>query len=159
MAVASHSSPRSSSPGCSDLPIAKKNAVPSPTLDHHHKVHKAIFRPLTLCGVDRRLFFLAMLLGAATFNLFYSLLAGCLVFALIYGLARTSVAIDPQMLQIALRSMSGRPRYDACRWSDSTPHVARTGTRTLEPNQNPEPANPTAEPPNPGTPNRRAKES
>jgi type IV secretory pathway TrbD component len=135
--------------------------VPSPTLDHHHKVHKAIFRPLTLCGVDRRLFFLAMLLGAATFNLFYSLLAGCLVFALIYGLARTSVAIDPQILPIALRSVSSRPRYDACRWSDSTPRVARTRTRTSEPNQhpNPEPANPTPEPPSPRTPNRRAKES
>ena len=39
-------------------------------------VYKAIHRPLTICGVDRRLFFLALLLGAATFNLFYSFLAG-----------------------------------------------------------------------------------
>jgi hypothetical protein len=31
---------------------------------------------LTICGVDRRLFFLALTLGAATFNLFYSFLAG-----------------------------------------------------------------------------------
>ena len=37
-------------------------------------------RPLTICGVDRRLFFLAMVLDAATFNLFYSLLAGLLMF-------------------------------------------------------------------------------
>ena len=42
-------------------------------------VHKALHRPLTVCGVDRRLFFLALLMGAATFNLFYSFLAGLLV--------------------------------------------------------------------------------
>ena len=34
-------------------------------------VYKALHRSLTLCGVDRRLFFLALLMGAATFNLFY----------------------------------------------------------------------------------------
>src|SRR3989442_332008 len=39
-------------------------------------VYKALHRPLTVCGVDRRLFFLALTMGAATFNLFYSLKAG-----------------------------------------------------------------------------------
>ena len=39
-------------------------------------VYRALHRPLTVCGVDRRLFFLALLMGAATFNLFYSFLAG-----------------------------------------------------------------------------------
>ena len=43
----------------------------------YRRVHKALHRPLTVCGVDRRLFFLALLMGAATFNLFYSFLAGC----------------------------------------------------------------------------------
>ena len=43
-------------------------------------VHKALHRTLTVCGVDRRLFFLALLMGAATFNLFYSFLAGLLMF-------------------------------------------------------------------------------
>ena len=38
----------------------------------YRPVHKAMHRPLTVCGVDRRLFFLALLMGAATFNLFYS---------------------------------------------------------------------------------------
>jgi type IV secretory pathway TrbD component len=84
--------------------------------EHRHRVYKAMFRPLTLCGVERRVFFLALLLGAATFNLFYSLLAGILVFALIYALARAGVAVDPQMLPIALRSITARPRYDAARW-------------------------------------------
>lgn len=75
-----------------------------------------MFRPLMLCGVERRFFFLALLLGAATFNLFYSLLAGGLIFAFVYGIARASVAMDPQMLPIAMRSVVRRPRYDAARW-------------------------------------------
>ena len=50
-------------------------------------VVKALHRPLTLCGIDRRLFFLALMAGAATFNLFYSLLAGVLVAATLYTAA------------------------------------------------------------------------
>jgi type IV secretory pathway TrbD component len=75
-------------------------------------VHKALHRPLTVCGVDRRLFFLALLMGAATFNLFYSFLAGLLVFSGLYGFARWATAKDPQMLQIMLASSSARRRYD-----------------------------------------------
>lgn len=75
-------------------------------------VHKALHRPLTVCGVDRRLFFLALLMGAATFNLFYSFLAGLLVFAGLYGFARWATAKDPQMVQIILASSSARRRYD-----------------------------------------------
>ncbi len=37
-------------------------------------VYKALHRPLTVCGVDRRLFFMALLMGTAMFNLFYSFL-------------------------------------------------------------------------------------
>ena len=78
-------------------------------------VYKALHRPLTLCGVDRRLFFLALLVGAATFNLFYSFMAGCLLFSVIYAFARVSTARDPQMLQILLRSGQSRARYDAAK--------------------------------------------
>jgi type IV secretory pathway TrbD component len=78
----------------------------------YRTVHKALHRPLTVCGVDRRLFFLALLMGAATFNLFYSFLAGLLVFSGLYGFARWATAKDPQMLQIMLASSSARRRYD-----------------------------------------------
>ena len=67
-------------------------------------VHKALHRPLTVCGVDRRLFFLALLMGAATFNLFYSFLAGLLVFLGLYVFALWSTKRDPQMLRILLSS-------------------------------------------------------
>jgi hypothetical protein len=51
----------------------------------YRPVHKALHRPLTVCGVDRRLFFLALLMGGATFNLFYSFWSGILVFLGLYG--------------------------------------------------------------------------
>ncbi len=81
-------------------------------------VYRALHRPLTVCGVDRRLFFLALLVGAATLNLFYSFLAGCLLFGGLYACAWWSTRHDPQMLQILLRAGINRTRYDAARRDD-----------------------------------------
>ena len=76
-------------------------------------VYKALHRPLTVCGVDRRLFFLSLTMGAATFNLFYSFLAGVLMFVVLYGFAVWATTHDPDMLRILLTSSRFRPRYDA----------------------------------------------
>jgi hypothetical protein len=35
-----------------------------------HPVYKSINKPLTIWGAERRLFFLAMIMGAGTFNFF-----------------------------------------------------------------------------------------
>ena len=78
----------------------------------YRPVYKALHRPLTICGVDRRLFFLALLLGAATFNLFYSFLGGVLMFAGLYGFALWATQRDPEMLRILLASSKVRRRYD-----------------------------------------------
>jgi len=75
-------------------------------------VYKALHRPLHLCGVDRRLYFLALLMGAATFNLFYSFLAGLLMFAGLYSFALWTARRDPDMLRILLASSKARRRYD-----------------------------------------------
>lgn len=75
-------------------------------------VYKALHRALTIAGVDRRLFFFALLLGAATFNLFYSFLAGFLMALGLYGLALWATKRDPQMLRILLASSQTRRRYD-----------------------------------------------
>lgn len=96
----------------------------SPNIPERRPVYRALHRPLTLLGVDRRLFFLALLVGAAAFNLFYSLLAGCLLFAAIYGFARWSTIHDPQMLQILLRAGQTRRCYDAARPGTSAPKGA-----------------------------------
>ena len=85
------------------------NVVSGPTL---RVTHKALHRPLTIFGVDRRLFFLAMLLGAATFNLFYSFLAGLLMFVALYGFAWWATLRDPEMLRILLASSRAKRRFD-----------------------------------------------
>ena len=78
----------------------------------YRPVYKALHRPLTIGGVDRRVFFLALLLGAATFNLFYSLLAGLLMFFGLYGFGLWTTKRDPEMLRILLASSQARRRYD-----------------------------------------------
>ena len=78
----------------------------------YRPVYKALHRPLTVCGVDRRLFFLALLLGAATFNLFYSFMAGLLMFGGLYALAIWATRHDPEMFRILLASSQARRRYD-----------------------------------------------
>ena len=75
-------------------------------------VYKALHRPLTIWGVDRRQFFLALLLGASTFNLFYSFMAGLLMFAGLYGAALWATRHDPELLRILLASSKVRRRYD-----------------------------------------------
>jgi type IV secretory pathway VirB3-like protein len=75
-------------------------------------VYKALHRPLTIWGIDRRLFFLAMLMGAATFNLFYSFLAGLLMFGSLYSGAWLAGQRDPEMLRILLASSRARRRFD-----------------------------------------------
>ena len=81
----------------------------------YRPVYKALHRPLTICGVDRRLFFLALLLGAATFNLFYSFLGGLLMFAGLYGFALWATQRDSEILRILLASSKARRRYDAAK--------------------------------------------
>src|SRR5713101_8349316 len=75
-------------------------------------VYASINRPLTVGGADRRLFFVALVVGGATFTLFGSLLAGLLMFLALYLSARGVTQRDPQLLRIVLRSETARPRYD-----------------------------------------------
>ena len=83
----------------------------------YRPVYKALHHPLTVCGVDRRLFFMAILMGAATFNLFYSFAAGLLIFGGLYAFAFWATKRDPEMLRILLSSSRFRARYDAAKHS------------------------------------------
>ena len=78
----------------------------------YRSVYKTLHRPLTVCGVERRLFFLALTMGAATFNLFYSFFAGLLVFSGLYAFAWWATQRDPEMLRVLLSSSRFRRRYD-----------------------------------------------
>ena len=77
-----------------------------------HRTYKSINKPLTIWGAERKLFFLALVMGAATFNLFGSLLAGILMFAALYLFARWATATDPEILRIVLNSAKFRSWYD-----------------------------------------------
>jgi len=63
-------------------------------------------------GAERRLFFLALIMGAATFNFFASLLSGLIMFSSLYAFARWATATDPQILRILLNSSKFRRLYD-----------------------------------------------
>jgi type IV secretory pathway TrbD component len=80
-------------------------------------VHRSLSRPLTILGAERKLFFFAMCLGAATFNLLASLIGGLLMFLLLYFLARWATQTDPQILRFLLTAARLRVRYDPMKFS------------------------------------------
>jgi type IV secretory pathway TrbD component len=75
-------------------------------------VYASVNRPLTIGGADRRLFFVALVVGGATFTLFGRLLAGLLMWLALYGVARWVTQRDAQLLRIVLRSGAARSWYD-----------------------------------------------
>jgi type IV secretory pathway TrbD component len=85
-----------------------------------NKVHRSLSRPLTILGAERKLFFFAMCMGAATFNLLGSLLGGLLMFLLLYGVARWATQTDPQILRFLLSAARLRREYDPMKFSPIT---------------------------------------
>ncbi len=77
-----------------------------------HPVYRSLNRPLTILGAERRLFFLALIIGGASFNFFASLLTGLLMFVSLYVFARWATLTDPQILRILLNSSKFRAQYD-----------------------------------------------
>ena len=83
-----------------------------PRTPNPHIVYRSINKSLTIWGVERRLFFLALLMGAGTFNFFGSLIGGIFMFSALYLLARWTTKSDPQLLKILLNSSKFKTRYD-----------------------------------------------
>ena len=75
-------------------------------------VQRSLSRPLTILGAERKLFFFAMCLGAATFNLLGSLLGGILIFFLLFLVARWATVTDPQILRLLFLAAKVRRQYD-----------------------------------------------
>jgi type IV secretory pathway TrbD component len=91
---------------------ALQNGEPMTDVRRINRIPRSISRPLTILGAERKLFFFAMCLGAATFNLLNSLLGGVLIFVLLYALARWATATDPQILRFLLTAAKVRTHYD-----------------------------------------------
>ena len=80
-------------------------------------VQRSLSRPLTILGAERKLFFFALCLGAATFNLLGSLLGGMCMFLLLYLIARWATATDPQILRLLFLAAKVRRQYDPMKFA------------------------------------------
>ncbi|HVC90936.1 MAG TPA: VirB3 family type IV secretion system protein [Acidobacteriaceae bacterium] len=81
-----------------------------------NKAHKAMNRPLTILGTERRLFFVALIAGGAVFSLMHSLLGGILLFVVGVVIARIATKHDVEILRILFNSAKFRRRYDPMQW-------------------------------------------
>jgi type IV secretory pathway TrbD component len=88
-----------------------------PTGKRINTVYRTLHRPLTILGAERKLFFLAMCMGAATFNMLSSLLGGILIFFLLYLAARWATNTDPQILRFLLSAAKFKRQYDPTKLS------------------------------------------
>ena len=82
-----------------------------------HLVYKSMNKPLTIAGSERSLFFLALVMGSATFNFFGSLLGGIVMFVALFFFARWATAADPQILRILLNSAKFKTHYDPAKFA------------------------------------------
>lgn len=91
-----------------------------PTQRRINSVQRSLSRPLTILGAERKLFFFAMCLGAATFNLLGSLLGGILMFFLLFLFARWATVTDPQILKLLFLAAKLRRQYDPAKFEPVT---------------------------------------
>lgn len=94
-----------------------------------NKVFKAMNRPLTVLGAERRLFFVALVSGAAIFSLMHSLLGGILLFVVGVIAARRATKYDVEILRVLLNSSKFRRRYDAMKWQQTEIEIKRSDVR------------------------------
>jgi len=80
-------------------------------------VFRPLNAPLTLMGAERKLFFFALTMGAAVFNLLHTFFGGILMFSLLYWFARWATKTDPQILRLLLNSSKARAQYDPMKFA------------------------------------------
>ena len=88
-------------------------------------VFRSLNRPITIMGAERKLFFLALMMGAGVFNLLHTLLGGILMFLLLYLFARWATKTDPQILRFLLNSAKLRVQYDPMKFAPVTVRKVR----------------------------------
>jgi type IV secretory pathway TrbD component len=83
-------------------------------------VFKAMNRPLTVLGAERRLFFVALISGGSIFSLFHSLFGGIGLFIVGTIAARIATRHDVEILRVLFNSSKFRRRYDPMKQDDTT---------------------------------------
>ncbi len=79
-------------------------------------VYKAMNRPLTVLGAERRLFFVALISGGAIFSLLHSLFGGIGLFVAGVIVARIATKHDVEILRVLFNSSKFRKRYDPMKY-------------------------------------------
>jgi type IV secretory pathway TrbD component len=90
-----------------------------------HKVYKAMNRPLTVMGAERRLFFVALISGGAVFSVLHSLVGGIALFVTGTVIARRATKYDVEILRVLFNSSKFRRRYDPMKWQATEIRIAR----------------------------------
>jgi type IV secretory pathway TrbD component len=90
-----------------------------------NRVYKVMNRPLTILGAERRLFFVALLMGAGIFNLLHSLVGGILLFIVSLIAAQQATKYDTEILRVLLNSAKFKPRYDPMKWEPTDVRIRR----------------------------------
>ena len=88
-------------------------------------VFKAMNRPLTVLGAERRLFFVALISGGAIFSLLHSLIGGIVLFVVGVVIARRATKYDVEILRVLFNSSKFRRRYDPMKWQTTEIRIAR----------------------------------
>ncbi|NYF91363.1 VirB3 family type IV secretion system protein [Tunturiibacter empetritectus] len=90
-----------------------------------NRVFKAMNRPLTVLGAERRLFFVALITGGAIFSMLHSLVGGIGLFIVGVIIAQVATKHDVEILRILFNSAKFHRRYDSMKW-ESTAISVRT---------------------------------
>ena len=88
-------------------------------------VFKAMNRPLTVLGAERRLFFVALISGGAIFSLLHSLVGGMALFIAGVMIARITTKHDVEILRVLFNSGKFRRRYDPMKADETEICIAR----------------------------------
>ncbi|MBB6147322.1 type IV secretory pathway TrbD component [Silvibacterium bohemicum] len=88
-------------------------------------VFKAMNRPLTVLGAERRLFFVALISGGSIFSLLHSLLGGIGLFIVGVIIARIATKHDIEILHVLFNSSKFRRRYDPMKADTLQVRIAR----------------------------------
>jgi type IV secretory pathway TrbD component len=90
-----------------------------------NKVYKAMNRPLTVMGAERRLFFVALISGGAVFSVLHSLVGGIALFVTGVVIARRATKYDVEILRVLFNSSKFRRRYDPMKFEPTEIRIAR----------------------------------
>lgn len=90
-----------------------------------NRVFKAMNRPLTVLGSERRLFFVALISGGSIFSLLHSLLGGIALFIVGVIIARIATKHDVEILRVLFNSSKFRRRYDPMKEDETKIRIAR----------------------------------